>query len=66
MLGVFSGLPGTGKTTNIAQSRLGGPATYMRIDVIEQAIRSAGVLRGEVGPSGYIVANALESVIHLA
>ncbi len=41
MLIVFSGLPGTGKTT-IAQAvvrRCG--AVYLRIDTIEQALRTA-------------------------
>ncbi|WP_442799562.1 AAA family ATPase [Pseudomonas sp. HN11] len=59
MLIVFSGLPGTGKTT-IAQAlarQIG--AVYLRIDVIEQAIRDAGVLAGDVGASGYGVASAL-------
>jgi len=59
MLIVFSGLPGTGKTT-IARSlapRL--DATYLRIDTIEQAIRNAGVLADDVGTSGYRVANEL-------
>jgi predicted kinase len=59
MLVVFGGLPGTGKTTISRGIALRCPATYLRIDVIEQAIRSSGVLPGEVGPSGYIVANAL-------
>ncbi|GBR77118.1 AAA family ATPase [Acidiphilium acidophilum] len=59
MLIAFGGLPGTGKTT-IAQAlarRVG--AIYLRIDVIEQAIRDAGVLAGDIGPAGYQVANAL-------
>ncbi len=34
-------------------------ATYLRIDTIEQAIRSANILTGEVGPSGYLVGYAL-------
>jgi tRNA uridine 5-carbamoylmethylation protein Kti12 len=59
MLVVFGGLPGTGKTTlarALAQHR---QATYLRIDTIEQALRSARVLVGEVGPAGYLVAYAL-------
>ena len=59
MLIVFGGLPGTGKTTlarRVAQQKR---ATYLRIDSIEQAIRDSGMLAGEVGPSGYLVAYAL-------
>jgi predicted kinase len=59
MLIVFGGLPGTGKTTisrAVATRRL---ATYLRIDAIEQAIRNAGVLAGDVGLAGYSVANVL-------
>jgi len=59
MLIVFSGLPGTGKTT-IAKAlshRLG--AFYVRVDTIEQAIRNAGVLANDVGRSGYDVANEI-------
>jgi predicted kinase len=59
MLVVFAGLPATGKST-IAQllaHRCG--ATYLRIDTIEQAIRSANVLAGDIGPAGYAVAYAL-------
>jgi predicted kinase len=57
MLILFGGLPGTGKTTlarAFAQERL---ATYLRIDTIEQALRSSDILA--VGPAGYIVAYAL-------
>lgn len=56
MLIVFSGLPGTGKST-IARALLARlNVTYLRIDTIEQAIRDAGVLSGDVGRSGYCVA----------
>lgn len=59
MLIVFSGLPGTGKTTIARELARRTGAVYLRIDVIEQAIREAGVLAGDVGASGYGVANAL-------
>ncbi|WP_339531084.1 AAA family ATPase [Pseudomonas mucidolens] len=59
MLIVFSGLPGTGKTT-IAQGLAAEMrAVYLRIDTIEQAIRNAEVLAQDVGRSGYRVANEL-------
>ena len=44
MLVVFSGLPGTGKTTIASQLARQTGAAYLRIDVIEQALRDAGVL----------------------
>jgi predicted kinase len=59
MLIVFSGLPGTGKTTIARAVAARRSATYLRIDAIEQAIRDAGVLAGDVGPAGYRVANVL-------
>lgn len=59
MLVVFGGLPGTGKTTIARAVAARLSATYLRIDVIEQALRNSGTLAGEVGPAGYAVAYAL-------
>ncbi|WP_017901800.1 AAA family ATPase [Pseudomonas asplenii] len=59
MLIVFSGLPGTGKTTIAKELAERTGAVYLRIDTIEQAIRNSGVLAQGVGRSGYLVANDL-------
>jgi len=59
MLIVFGGLSGTGKTTlarSLAQER---HAPYLRIDTIEQALRSSRMLGDDVGPAGYMIAYAL-------
>src|SRR5260370_2184884 len=59
MLIVFGGLPGTGKTTvakGLAQEL---DAVYLRVDTIEQALRSSAVLKTDVGPAGYVVAYRL-------
>nr|BFD41447.1 AAA family ATPase [Pseudomonas sp. FFPRI_1] len=54
MLIVFSGLPGTGKTT-IARALVPHlKATYLRIDSLEQGLRNAGL--AEVGKAGYQLA----------
>jgi predicted kinase len=56
MLIAIGGLPGTGKTT-VARAlarRLG--AVHVRLDTIEQAMRSCDVLKADVGPAGYVVA----------
>lgn len=59
MLIVFSGLPGTGKTTIAHDLAAATGAVYLRIDTIEQAIRNSGALAQDVGRSGYMVANEL-------
>lgn len=59
MLIVFSGLPGTGKTTIASDLATRTRAVYLRIDTIEQAIRNSGALAQDVGRSGYMVANEL-------
>jgi predicted kinase len=53
---VFGGLPGVGKTTLSKAAARALGAVYLRIDVIEQALRESGML---VGAAGYDVANAL-------
>lgn len=53
---VFSGLPGTGKTTISRELSIRLAGTYLRIDSIEQTLRNAGVA---VGAEGYAIANAL-------
>jgi predicted kinase len=59
MLIVFGGLPGTGKTTLARALAAERGAVYLRIDTIEQALRASGMLRGDVGPAGYLAAYAL-------
>lgn len=59
MLIVFSGLPGTGKTTIARALARRTNAVYLRIDTIEQAIRREGEPARDIGRSGYTVANEL-------
>jgi predicted kinase len=56
MLIILGGLPGSGKTTlaKALSRRIG--AVHVRIDTIEQTIRSTGA---DVGPLGYMVAYAV-------
>lgn len=59
MLYIFSGLPGTGKSTlSSALSQQIG-ATYLRVDVVEQAMRHAGIWVD--GPAGYMVCYEIAS-----
>jgi predicted kinase len=59
MLIIFGGRPGIGKTTIAREvaSQLG--ALYVRIDLIEQAIRNSGTLSPPLNDTGYRVAYAI-------
>jgi len=59
MLVVFGGLPGTGKTTLARRVADRLEATYLRIDAIEQALRSSLAMADDVGPAGYAIACAV-------
>lgn len=59
MLVVFGGLPGTGKTTLARAFASERRAAYLRIDAIEQALRSSEMLADDLGPAGYMVAYVL-------
>ena len=59
MLIVFAGLPGAGKTTIAREIAWRLNATYLRIDAIEQELRSAGTLKSAVAAEGYVIAYRL-------
>jgi predicted kinase len=50
-------LPGTGKTTVARTLARRLKAVHVRVDTIEQALRSSDVLKGDVVPAGYVVAS---------
>ncbi|MDQ4039377.1 MAG: AAA family ATPase, partial [Actinomycetota bacterium] len=59
MLIVFGGLPGTGKTTLSQGLARRLRASYVRVDAIESALLTAGLVPDQpsVGTAGYVVAN---------
>lgn len=59
MLIIFSGLPGSGKSTITQALAKQLSAFYLRIDTIEQAILKAEEGDREMGPAGYFVAYSL-------
>jgi predicted kinase len=54
---IFGGLPGTGKSSLSSRLACQRQAVYLRIDTIEQALKTAGAV--VVGPKGYQVAYGL-------
>ncbi|WP_323455106.1 AAA family ATPase [Rhizobium sp. Root491] len=56
MLVIFGGLPGSGKSTVAQALARRIKALYLRVDTVEQAIRTtAPLVEGlDVGPSGYV------------
>lgn len=58
---IFSGLPGTGKTTVAKEVAARLKAVYLRVDTLEQALVDAGLAQSiwELGPAGYHAGYAL-------
>lgn len=60
-LTIFSGLPGTGKTSIARELAVKMKAVFLRIDSVEQALIDSGLIKSgdDIGPAGYMVAQAL-------
>ncbi len=58
---VLSGLPGVGKSSVARELAACLPAVWLRVDSIEQAIRSSGVVPGSIEDAGYRAAMAVAS-----
>ena len=56
---VFSGLPGTGKSSIARGVAPKVGAVWLRVDSVEQAIRESGVVHGSMDDAGYRVLYAL-------
>jgi len=59
LLIIFSGLPGTGKTTLAREIAARFDATYLRIDSIEQAIRNSTLQFRSIEDAGYLIGYAV-------
>ena len=59
MLIVFAGLPGTGKSSVSRELARRLDAVWLKIDSIEQAIRTSGVVPGSIYDAGYRAAYAV-------
>ena len=55
MLIIFNGLPGSGKSTVAKLLSQKINAVYLRVDTVEQAIRSVSEQNKKIGPEGYFV-----------
>lgn len=58
MLIIFSGLPGTGKSTIAKALAAKYSAAYIRVDEIENAVRNS-ITVDDIGPAGYVIAYAI-------